>query len=150
MSAASAFKYSESRLSHEINVSRTYVRSLREDNLKQGVHWQKNPGGEVLLTQKGVNAILDLTSKSIVDLDLCLAQKNGARNQTQIMRVVPPMPMNPRVVLAENDDGKRLLVDVGRNGTFCFGDQIEVKTHPVQTGILQLVSPIPRDRRRPR
>jgi hypothetical protein len=145
-----AFLYSEALLAKQIGLSRTKSRALRE-RLEEGVDWEKNPGGEVLLAEEGIQRIIDFTkSAAIVNRELCLAEKNGAPDHKKIMRVVPPMPMNPRVVLAEDMDGKRLLVWVGRNATFSFGDEIEVQPHPVQSGILQLVSPIPRLRRRTR
>jgi transposase-like protein len=144
-----AFPYSESLIGREIGVSRGTLRSWRGLHLEESLDWQKN-GAEILLSEDGVKRVAKLAGVSLPNLDLthCLAgqKKNGAMKK---MTVVPPMPINPRVVLAEDDAGKRHLVDVGRNETFVFGDELEVGPHAVQQGIWRHLGDIPRDRRRP-
>jgi hypothetical protein len=147
-----AFPYSESLIGREIGVSRGTLRSWRGLHLEESLDWQKN-GAEILLSEDGVKRVAKLAGVSLPNLDLthCLAgqKKNGAVATAKKMVVVPPMPINPRVVLAEDENGERSLVDVGRNGMFVFGDVIEVGPHPVQQGIWRHLGDIPRDRRRP-
>lgn len=147
-----AFPYSEARLAGQLAITRREIRQLRADHLEQGLDWQKN-GAEILLSKDGLARIcrFEGTPLTRVKLDECLSQKNG-ENSTVLhkkMTVAPPMPINTRMVLAEDEQGERCLVDVGKNGTFVFGDEIEVGPHESQQGIWQLLSAVPRDRRRP-
>jgi hypothetical protein len=142
-----AFPYSESLVGREIGVSRSTLRNWRGLHLEEELDWQKN-GAEILLSASGLDRIVKLVGAPQLDLVACLAgqKKNGAPKK---MTIVPPMPMNPRMVLAEDENGERCLVDVDKNGTFVFGDVIEVGPHETQKGIWRLVSQVPRDRRRP-
>jgi hypothetical protein len=62
--------------------------------------------------------------------------------------VVLRIPINNRMVDARDGEGNLFYVYVGNNATFVCGDVIEVRPHSTQGGIWQLVSPIPRDKRR--
>lgn len=154
----SAFLYSEARLTDSLGISREDLRPVRQ-LLKEGRDWKKI-GGEILLTKGSTNYISKAFGGGAPDLESLLpvheappevAQSNGAVHRK--MRVIPPMPINPRVVYAQDVDAQgeegKALVWVGHNDTFCFEDVLEVEPHETQTGILQCVSEIPRDRRRP-
>jgi hypothetical protein len=62
--------------------------------------------------------------------------------------VVLKIPINNRMLDARDAEGNLFHVYVGNNATFVYGDVIEVKPHATQTGVWQLVSAIPRDKRR--
>jgi hypothetical protein len=152
------FKYSEARLAEVIGLEREKFRNIRRMALKEGRDWKKFRG-EVLLSEGTVNYIARAFGVESLDLERCLpvddeqpppeiVESNG-HPQRKKMRVVPPKPFNPRIVIAEDEQGNREIVWVGRNDNFCFNDEIEVEPHETQTGILQCVSEIPRDRRRP-
>lgn len=155
---APGFNYSEMRVAEQLGLSRDEARDLRVSHLERDVDWKKIRG-TILLTQKGISQLVKIQKSKPPNLKLCLpadetAQpSNGAEEHPttrRTMRVIPPMPFNPRIVYAQDDEGEKHLVEVGRNATFCFDDQIEVEPHETQIGILQCVSAIPRDRRRRR
>jgi hypothetical protein len=150
---SATFKFSEARVAEQLGISRDAIRDVRAINLEPGLDWKKI-SGEILLTHDAVGRVVKLTFTQMPDLELCLPQPkspqvpNGEHPLRKKMRVIPPRPFNPRVVFAQDAEGNRQLVWVGRNDTFCFDDEIEVEPHETQTGILQCVSPVPRDRRR--
>lgn len=153
------FQYSEARFGELIGLSREKIRESR-DQLVPDREWKKLRG-QVMLTADAIWLICALYGVQVPDLEQCKPQApeqgtNGEHEARKKMRVVQPMPINPRIVyaeeLGENGDGNhvKMIVWVGDHKNFCFGDEIEVEPHEVQTGILQCVSPIPRDRRRVR
>jgi hypothetical protein len=151
------FKYSEARLTDSLGITREDLRPVRQ-LLKEGRDWKKIRG-QVLLSEGSANYIAKAFGNDSLNLDELLpevapevAEANG-HAQRKKMRIIPPPSFNPRVVFAQEldaqgDEGKS-LVWVGNNKNFCFGDEIEVEPHETQSGILQCVSEIPRDRRRP-
>jgi hypothetical protein len=149
------FKYSEARLAEAIGIDRDQLRITR-GLLKEGRDWKKIRG-EILLSEGSANYVLKAYDVEKLELDQCLPLKEPVPEIVELnghplrkkMRVVPPKPFNPRIVLAQDDEGNREIVWVGRNDNFCFNDEIEVEPHETQIGILQCVSEIPRDRRRP-
>lgn len=149
--AQAAFKYSEELVSRQIGLPRDEIRVIREENFDSGVDFKKIRG-EIMLTENAVWRLATLSLTKMPKLELCEPSKEpetpNGEHLPKKMRVVPPMPINPRIVYAMDEEGNRELVWVGRNGTFCFEDEIEVAPHPEQTGILICLSPIPRDRRR--
>lgn len=149
----STFKYSEARVAEQLGLPREALRDVRLVNFAPGLDWKKI-SGEILLTEGAVERAAKLTFTKTPELERCLPQPkahqaNGEQPTRKKMRVIPPRPFNPRIVFAEDAEGNRQLVWVGRNDTFCFDDEIEVEPHETQTGILQCVSPVPRDTRRP-
>jgi hypothetical protein len=147
------FEYSEALVADQLGLPRDAAKELREKNLRRGTHWKKN-NGDILLTETAVERIASLCLTKMPDLERCKPAArqedgNGAHPLRKKLRVVPPMPINPRLVYGQDDDGERHVVDVGRNGTFVYDDEIEVEPHPEQQGIFICVSPTPRDRRRP-
>jgi len=151
------FIYSEARIADAIGVSRDEIRQIRDVHLSSKLHWKKI-GREILLTESALKSMIDLFVRTKLfaatppKLSDCLPQKHGTNGARKKMRIVA-IPMNPRMVLA-NEAGDpamdQLLVYVGRNATFAFGDEIEVGPMEGQKGIWQLTSELPRDRRRPR
>jgi hypothetical protein len=143
------FRYSEAQTARALGCSRGELRYLRANVLQEGVHWQKNHGGEILLSDLGLDRVLELEGlKSEVDRE-ALAEKKPGSNNVHWMTICR-IPFNPRMVEATfEDDPVPHLVDVGRNKTFAIGDVIEVGPHEVAKDIYQLLSAIPRDRRRP-
>ena len=146
-------------MAEAIGVEREEVRAFRE-TLKEGRDWKKIRGqvmlsdGSATYVGKAYGVELDLEkllSPALVEEPLPeVTELNGQNGHwPKKMRVVPPKPFNPRIVLAQDDQGNREIVWVGRNENFCFNDEIEVEPHETQTGILQCVSEMPRDRRRP-
>lgn len=150
------FLYSEALVAEQLGLPRDAARELREKNLRRGTHWKKN-NGDILLTELAVERIAALCLTKMPDLERCKlsprpqASPNGESlpPPRKKLTVVPPMPINPRMVRAQDENGECHLVDVGRNGTFVFNDEIEVEPHPAQLGMFLCLSPIPRDRRRP-
>jgi hypothetical protein len=155
------FKFSEARLAEAIGIDRDEARLSRELlKLKEGRDWKKIRG-RVLLSEGSAKYVAQAYGVKELDMELCLpaeepdpppevVETNGQNGHwPKKMRVVPPKPFNPRIVLAQDDQGNREIVWVGRNDNFCFNDEIEVEPHETQTGILQCVSEMPRDRRRP-
>jgi hypothetical protein len=159
--SAPRFLYSEARLADQIGISREDIRPIRHTLLKEGRDWKKI-GGEILLSEGSAKYLaksFDVVSPDLAALLLMpeeppqeVVATNG-HSQRKKMRVIPPPPFNPRVVFAQDLDAQgeegKALVWVGNNKNFCFGDEIEVEPHETQTGILQCVSEMPRDRRRP-
>jgi len=149
----SSFPYSEAGIAKAIGFPRGHVRHVRLVYLKKDEHWQKNGGGEVLFSDAGLDAVLkrDGIARSEVDIAVCLAAEKKAQepNRREKM-IVTKIPFNPRMVLARfPDEEEEQLVDVGRNRTLAIGDEIEVGPHETAQEIYQLLSPLPRDRRRP-
>jgi hypothetical protein len=152
-----AFIYSEGRLAKILNCSRGDLRYLRDLHLVEGFDYERNAGEEILLSYDGLAKLVKLMGAKVSEIDLgaCVhvekktvgaaPEKNGALKMT-----ITKIPFNPRMVLARfpNEEDEH-LVDVGRNATFALGDLIEVADHEVASGVYQLLSPIPRDRRRP-
>lgn len=151
------FLYSEAQLAKAIGVSRDEMRDVRELHLDRDSDWKKIRR-EILLTEAGLRLLVrffvgtKLFSTDVPRLSECLPQKNSANGAKKKMRIVA-IPLNPRMVLA-NDSGdpgqEQHLVYVGRNATFVFGDEIEIEPVPGQKGVWQVISAVPRDRRRPR
>lgn len=151
------FLYSEARLTESLGITREDLRPMRQ-LLKEGRDWKKIRG-QVLLSKGSANYIARAFGNDSPDLEALLQtealppeviETNGQAGRKK-MRVVRPMPFNPRIVMAQEIDdpeSEKVIVWVGRNETFCFDDEIEVEPHETQTGILQCVSEIPRDRRR--
>ena len=152
------FLYSEARLIESLGIKREELRPMRQ-LLKEGRDWKKLRG-QVLLNEGSTNYLAKAFGCDAPDLESLLPvdepvpeviETNG--HVRKKMRVIPPPSFNPRMVFAQDleaqgEEGKG-LVWVGNNKNFCFGDEIEVEPHETQTGILQCVSEIPRDRRRP-
>lgn len=140
-----AFIYSEQKVADSLGISRTEARAYRS-KLKEGRDWKKG-GSEILLSNKGLDRLAELCGASLTDgLVQSLAEKkNGAPEKMRVARITD----NTRMVyaLADGVTGFQ-LVHVGNNTNFVVGDAIEVGPHPTQNGIWQLISPIPRDRRR--
>jgi len=146
-----AFPYSEIRVAEQLGISREQMREVRAKNLVRDVDWKN--GGEVRLTEDAIWMLCRVLLLKLPNLEFCLHEEKKhaptEQPESQKMTVIPPRPLNPRVIYAIDDDGNKALVWVGNNATFAFNDVIEVVPHETQTGILQCVSPIPRDRRRP-
>jgi hypothetical protein len=148
------FKYSEARLADSLGVTRQDLRPIRQRLLREGRDWKKIHGqvlfseGSTLYIAKAFGVESPNLEALLVPLEEdpppAIVESNGYKK----MRVIPPKPLNPRVIYAQDEAGNKSLVWVGRNDTFCFDDEIEVKPHETQTGILECVSEIPRDRRR--
>ena len=137
--------YSEARLTESLGITREDLRLYRQ-LLKESRDWKKSR--EVLLSEGSATYIAKAFGNDAPDLESLLpvhepppeiTESNGEMRKK--MRVIPPMPFNPRVVYAQEldaqgDEGKS-LVWVGNNKNFCFDDEIEVEPHETQTRILQ-------------
>lgn len=147
------FLYSEKRLASALGISFDRSREIRDIHLQRDADWKKIRR-EILLTEGGLRTVVRVSMNTRFaappKLSDCLPQKNGAPNGAKKKMRIVAIPMNPRMVLATESGGVHHLVYVGRNATFAFGDEIEVEPYPNQDGVWQLVSAIPRDRRRPR
>lgn len=147
------FLYSEKRLALALGISFDRAREIRELHLQSDADWKKIRR-EILLTEGGLRTVVRVSMNTRFaappKLSDCLPQKNGAANGAKKKMRVVAIPMNPRMVLATESGPEQLLVYVGRNATFALDDEIEVEPFPEQKGVWQLVSAIPRDRRRPR
>lgn len=143
MSSAPAFIYSEARVAEALSISRTEARSYRS-KLTEGDDWKKERG-EILLSHKGLERLSGFCGHALTDgFTDSLHKKNGGPKKMRVSQIPP----NPRMVLARDDESDRHLVYVGSNATLVVGDEIEVGPHSTQKGILQLLSTLPRDRRR--
>jgi hypothetical protein len=143
------FLYPEHGLADALGISSNRARAIREMRLREDVDWKKI-AREIMLTESGAETVARVCDADLPKLADCLPQKNGANGSTKKMRVVN-IPMNPRMVLA-NESGEpgreQHLVYVGRNATFAFGDEIEVRPSHEQKGVWELTGAFPRERRR--
>jgi hypothetical protein len=137
-------RYSEDKLAVQIGIPRKELRDVRRASMVEGVDWEKI-GGEIMLTLTGLHRLRDFFDFDLVTVHAIAGEpiKNG-----RITLTVVEIPMNPKTVLADDALGRRYVVDVGRNATFCREDKIEAGPHETQGDLLKLLSPIPRDKRR--
>jgi len=149
--------FSETIVARALGLTRGDAREFRQLHLAFG-DWKKKRG-EVLLTLDAIDRFArfyNLKTPTIDELEKFATEgssNNGEQPPEKKIwhgRIVPPKPLNPRLVFVEDENGERYVVEVGRNATFCFDDHIEFVPHETQTGIWSCLSPIPRDTRRVR
>lgn len=144
------FRYSEAKLADRIGVTRGLVKGFRDRVLDPDRDWQKIDG-EIALSQRGLKRLWRELRPGVALFDLrdcllhSLPQKNGAAGivdgHTDVDPIIPlgdikmPIPisatvttvcLNPRVVVATDPHGLRIMVEVGRNANFTVGMNIPV------------------------
>jgi hypothetical protein len=140
----SAERFSEDKVAMLLGIPRKELRATRKASMVERIDWEKIDG-EICFTLTGIHRLRDFYQFELVAVHGIMADlpKNGRMTMT-----VVDIPMNPRTVIAEDQRGARQIVEVGRNATFCRGDEIEVGPHETQNDLFQLLSAIPRDKRR--
>jgi hypothetical protein len=137
-------RFSEDKLATQLGVPRKDLRGVRKVAMTEHVDWEKIDG-EIYYTLTGLHLLKGFYDVPLVTVTSIQADlpKNG-----RVKMTVVDIPMNPRTVLAEDEQGARSVVFVGRNATFARGDKIEVGPYEGQQDVFQLLSAIPRDKRR--
>lgn len=157
MPRPSKFLFSEARLSELTGINRKYIIKLRQE-MEPGTHWRKSKtrkGKPIELTQAAVDIILktfglsgleeavtaDVPAKSTVE-PVIAPVTNGL-----VELKVTGFPINTRLVLARNGDGKDHFVIVEQSKYWSVGDPLRARPATqsfAPQGYLELVGPAPR------
>jgi hypothetical protein len=145
----STFTYSERRIGERTGWSRAELKKLR-GGLDEDVHWKRLQGA-VSFNLAGLKQLWKKTrAAELLDLQ-ALAEPAAPKptillaplNAPRTMRVIA-LPLNPRIVLAEDELRQRYTVRVTDNGVFHVGLEIEAEPDPANPGIWRVVGPVPR------
>lgn len=155
MSAHDGFTFSEARFANALGVSRSDLKSIREKNLEKNVDWKRVAGGEIGLTRSALKRLwkkLPAGKTDSIDLASCVLQAPPERHATIPMQPldaarqmrVSAIPLNPFIVLAEDEHGQVYRVLVARNSVFARGIEISARPDPNHADIWMIVGPVPR------
>lgn len=172
--SGAAFTYSEAKLSERLGISRTDIKSIRDQRLTVDSDWKKI-AGEVVLSGGGIKRLWRALRErpAVFDLASCLIappeKKNGGAvngtngESTEILLGHASMPVpvlmtvtricvNESLVLAQQTlglDRRTQTVWVGRNENFTVGMELQVVPKKNAAGIWVMTGPLPQRRYTP-
>jgi hypothetical protein len=145
-----AFIYSEARLGEVTNWPRKFAKKLRDDLLERDRDWRLEHGA-VRLNLEGLKRLWKKTRAPALRDLASLIEPVTAReainlpplNAPRRMRVTA-IPINPFIVLAQDQLRQDYSVRVAKNEVFCVGLEISAEPDPTHPGIWRVVGPVPR------
>jgi hypothetical protein len=150
---------SENDAAAALGCSREYLRDLRKNALERDKHWTMK-AREVVLTPEGVEAVREhimlncgsekvavdgvVTAKIAVGAALAGILERAGKGADEIEVTVKRMVTNPRIVLADTEDGEEVRVAVRSSKNFRPGMVVPVRAVDAASGMYELARACPR------